>query len=129
MFLFFVYKCQFWSFQKFANFRIKKSYQIIPTNDFPWKKESDLHYLYLKTLKIVKKSEIFLKFLEIAEEHTFRSVNFLSNCAALDKILYFTIITQFRPKFDLGRFENELTFCVMLFHTLYWRMRMRISSL
>ena len=85
--------------QKFANFRIK----IIPNVDSLWsyfekknslqwfsmRKESDLLYFYLKTVKIVEKSEIFWKVPEIAEDHNFRTeyatnVKFVSRCAVLD---------------------------------------------
>ena len=63
-------------------------------------------------VKIVRKSEIFRKIPEIADVHNFRTeyarnMKFVSKCVVW--IFYrILLITQFRPKVDLGPFGNEL---------------------
>ena len=60
----------------------------------------------------VQKSEIFRKILEITDDHNFgtkyaRDMKFVSKYVVW--ILYcIPLITQFRPKVDLGPFGNEL---------------------
>ena len=69
--------------------------------------------MYLQTVNFVQKSEIFLKFPEIADDHNFgteyaRDIKLVSKCVALDTLYCILLITQFRPNVDLGPFGNEL---------------------
>ena len=67
------------------------------------KKESDLHYFYLWTVKIIQKSEDH----NFGTEHA-RNVKFVSKCAVLDTLPYSTN-NSILTKVDLGPFGNELS--------------------
>ena len=60
-------------------------------------------------VNFVQKSNIFWKFLEIANDSNSgtecaRDMKFVSRCVVFNT----PVITQFRPKVDLGPFGNEL---------------------
>ena len=72
--------------------------------------------LFLLTNSYVKKSEIFRKIPEIVDDHDnfgteyVTDMKLVSKCVVLDTLLY-SLITQFRPKVDLGPFEMSSSKC------------------